>query len=247
MKKFRHPIRAIREPFGTAGLIVAMIALVAALGGTALAAAKLNSTQKKEVEKIAKKVSGGASTSSAGAPGPAGPAGAKGDTGAKGDAGAAGGAGPQGPQGIQGIQGKPGTTGFTEFLPSGKTETGVWLMGPDPEEGGELFALTSVSFPIPLAAPIAPDHVVTFHGNVIPAHCSGTVVGENVTKLKAEAGYFCAWTTPGSGVPLTAELKARDVETEAAGVGLSGARLGFLGASLAPNELAEGTWAVTAP
>jgi len=94
MKRLRHPIRAIREPFGTAGLVVACVALIAALGGTALAAAKLNSTQKKEVEKIAKKYAG-----KPGAPGATGPAGAvgtagpKGDTGAKGDTGNAGTAG----------------------------------------------------------------------------------------------------------------------------------------------------------
>ncbi|HEV7482220.1 MAG TPA: hypothetical protein VGO13_03890 [Solirubrobacterales bacterium] len=82
MKRLRHPIRAIREPFGTAGLIIAMIALIAALGGTALAAAKLNSTQKKEVEKIAKKY--------AGKPGANGTNGSNGAPGAKGDAGAAG-------------------------------------------------------------------------------------------------------------------------------------------------------------
>ena len=39
MKSFRHPVRAIREPFGTAGLIIAVVALVAAVGGNAFAAA----------------------------------------------------------------------------------------------------------------------------------------------------------------------------------------------------------------
>ena len=88
MNRLRHPIRAIREPFGTAGLVVACVALIAALGGTALAAAKLNSTQKKEVEKIAKKYAG-----KPGAPGAQGPA------------------GPQGPAGANGKDGTNGTNG----------------------------------------------------------------------------------------------------------------------------------------
>lgn len=88
MKRLRHPIRAIREPFGTAGLVVACVALIAALGGTAFAAAKLNSTQKKEVEKIAKKY--------AGKPGATGAAGANGTNGTNGAPGAAGAAGKNG-------------------------------------------------------------------------------------------------------------------------------------------------------
>lgn len=102
MKRLRHPIRAIREPFGTAGLLVACIALVAALGGTAFAAAKLNSTQKKEVEKIAKKF--------AGKPGPAGANGTNGTVGANGKD---GGQGEKGAQGTPGVAGTNGTNGKT--------------------------------------------------------------------------------------------------------------------------------------
>ena len=57
----RHPIRAAREPFGKAGLIVAIVALVAAIGGTALAASGLNSKQKKEVDKDRQEVRRGGS------------------------------------------------------------------------------------------------------------------------------------------------------------------------------------------
>jgi hypothetical protein len=103
MKRLRHPVRAIREPFGTAGLIVACVALIAALGGTAFAAAKLNSTQKKEVEKIAKKFAG-----KPGAPGAAGP---QGPAGANGAAGAKGATGPQGSAGAKGATGADGATG----------------------------------------------------------------------------------------------------------------------------------------
>ncbi len=103
--RLRHPINSIREPFGKAGLTVAILALVMALVGGAYAATKLNGTQKKEVEKIAKKYAG--KTGSAGSQGLAGPAGAKGDT------------------GTNGKDGANGTDSFTATLPSGKTETGA--------------------------------------------------------------------------------------------------------------------------
>jgi hypothetical protein len=179
VKRLRHPIRAIREPFGTAGLIVACVALVAALGGTALAAAKLNSTQKKEVEKIAKKYAG-----------PAGPAGATGPAGAKGDSGAKGEKGEKGDKGDTGDTGGPGksvtvtaiTKGGTKCggragaevkqegaagagtevcegspwtdggtLPSEETETGTWLFF----SNGEGTQFVPISFPIPLSTAAA--------------------------------------------------------------------------------------------
>jgi hypothetical protein len=92
MKRLRHPIRAIREPFGTAGLIVAMVALVAALGGTALAGKDaLTGKQKKEVTTIAKKF--------AGKPGAAGTAGTNGTNGTNGKDGVNGAAGKDGVNG----------------------------------------------------------------------------------------------------------------------------------------------------
>ncbi|HSS42729.1 MAG TPA: hypothetical protein VLK37_09320 [Solirubrobacterales bacterium] len=95
MKRLRHPIRAIREPFGTAGLVIACIALIAALGGTAFAAkGALTGKQKKEVEKIAKKY--------AGKPGAPGAAGANGKDGSN---------GTNGKDGVAGSPGSPGAPG----------------------------------------------------------------------------------------------------------------------------------------
>ena len=171
MKRFRHPIRAIREPFGAAGLIVACVALIAAVGGTAYAATKLNSTQKKEVEKIAKKVA------KPGAPGAPGAAGVNGAPGVKGDAGSPGSAGTNGKSvvlstltaGQEGcsaggtkveVEGTPaskkavcnGLTGYTETLPSGKTETGNWsAVGFFAIEAYAPYA--EISYSIPLAQP----------------------------------------------------------------------------------------------
>jgi hypothetical protein len=86
--KLRHPIRAIEEPFGKAGLIVAIIAVVLALTGAAFAAGGLSGKQKKEVEKIAKKYAG--KPGAPGATGPGGSTGAAGKDGANGTNGAPG-------------------------------------------------------------------------------------------------------------------------------------------------------------
>ena len=87
--------RRFRERFGTAGLVVGVIALVLAVGGTALAASgALTGKQKKEVEKIAKKY--------AGAPGATGPAGPQGIAGANGKDGASGANGTNGQAGAAG-------------------------------------------------------------------------------------------------------------------------------------------------
>jgi len=107
MKRLRHPIRSVREPFGTAGLIVACVALIAALSGSAIAASgALTGKQKKEVTKIAKKFAG-----KNGAQGPAGPQGSIGTQGPKGNTGASGANGTDGTPGKDGTDGKAGTNG----------------------------------------------------------------------------------------------------------------------------------------
>jgi hypothetical protein len=109
----------IHAKLGTAGFIISIVALVAALGGGAYAASGgLNGKQKKEVEKIAKKY--------AGKPGKNG---APGATGAKGDAGAAGAKGDAGAQGIPGGNGSDGGPGA-----AGKSVV-VAPEGPGPECG----------------------------------------------------------------------------------------------------------------
>ena len=90
----------IRDRFGTAGLVVSIMALVLALAGGAFAASGgLNAKQKKQVKAIAKSFQG---TGPAGAPGLAGLAGAKGDTGGVGPIGPIGPIGPRGPIGPDG-------------------------------------------------------------------------------------------------------------------------------------------------
>jgi hypothetical protein len=217
MKRLRHPIRAIREPFGKAGLIVACLALVAAMGGTALAAAKLNGTQTKEVEKIAKKYAGKPGKN--GPTGPAGPVGPTGPTGATGAIGAAG-IGTTGPQGPQGPKGDPGETGFTATLPPGETETGVWSVGNATGEGS-LFA--PISFTIPLSASPA-----VHYNEAETADCPGTA-GEP----KAAPGQLCIYLIGGEKISFFGPLST----------GKTGVVVLF-GAEVEGGGF--GTWAVTA-
>jgi hypothetical protein len=140
VKRVRNP-----EPFGKAGLTVAVIALVLAMVGGAYAAGKLTSGQKKEVEKIAKKYAG-----KPGAPGAQGNPGTNGTNGTNGGSGAAGksmvvvNTSPPGcPAGgltveVEGTEeeheicnGANGASGTfsTEPLPSGQSLTGAWGAG----------------------------------------------------------------------------------------------------------------------
>jgi Collagen triple helix repeat (20 copies) len=128
--------KRIHQKLGTAGFIIAIVALVAAVGGTALAAGGLTKQQEKQVTKIAKKYAGAPGKN--GAPGAAGPVGPAGPAGAKGDTGA------QGPQGVPGTPGAPGAPGTfsTGPLPTGQTLTGAW------GTSGAGTSLASISFPI---------------------------------------------------------------------------------------------------
>ena len=200
--------RRLQDRFGTAGVVLGVIALILALGGTALAAkGALTGKQKKEVEKIAKKY--------AGQPGPAGPAGSpgaagpKGDTGPKGDKGDKGDQGIQGKQGIQGPPGEDGETGFTATLPPGETETGTWAFTtPAPANPIKV----PISFSIPLAGPLDGDHVhlvnadgsseVVFNEdtfeleNVTPTGCGVALTPAGTAEApKAAPGNLCVYFT----------------------------------------------------
>jgi hypothetical protein len=261
----------LRDQIGTAGLVVAVIALVAALGGGAYAASKgLNSTQKKEVKKIAKSFQG---TGPAGAPGAAG---AKGDTGAKGDAGAAGAAGvsPAGTKftgnkngcpdggieykgattnsvcnGEKGDEGDPWTLGGT--LPEGATLTGIWgtFSGAAPAKAGEYSF--PISFPIPLASP--PERVVVKPGVDKSAEGCPGVVGADINatpprsgRPTADPGKLCIYiealdNASNEGVVFPVSGSPGYIE----GAGEVGALLNIRCTSDFCS--ANGTWAVTAP
>ncbi len=113
----------LREHFGSAGLIVAIVALVAALAGGAIAAnggGNGNGEGKATASAKAKK-------------GPRGPKGAKGDTGP------AGPAGPQGPAGANGKDGANGSNGANGVSVTSSIES----KGLKCKEGGSKFTSAS--------------------------------------------------------------------------------------------------------
>ncbi|MGN6217439.1 MAG: hypothetical protein ACTHN7_10875 [Solirubrobacterales bacterium] len=248
----------IHNKLGTAGLVVAIVALVAALGGAAWAASDnhLSGGEKKEVKKIAKSFQGKGPTGPAGAKGatgpagPAGPAGgpgAKGATGPKGATGAKGNNGTPGAPGVTGATGPTGPTGetgFTSTLPSGKTETGRWAWGKTTKTQVQVW--TSISFNIPLAT--APTLHFIPAGGTPPAACPGTEQNP-----AAEPGNLCVY----EGAPSFAEEAEffeffSSVATGTEGDAKAGAILVFnMKETATPGEFKEasafGSFAVTAP
>lgn len=235
----------LKEPFGKAGLTVAILALVLAMVGGAYAASKLTKPQVKEVEKIAKKFAG-----KPGANGTNGANGAAGKDGAAGTAGANGtsattasfngtkGACHEGGVEVKsasptvnvcnGKEGSPWTAGGT--LPSGKTEEGSWVLTVPVEEPTLKINLarTAISFGIPLAA--APEHVVYLKvGEGETAECPGTAANP-----EAAPGSLCVYAAFEVDVPSP--------------IGVSNETFGALiqGAGGSPGGVANGSWAVTA-
>jgi hypothetical protein len=219
--------KRVHERLGSAGLIIAVVALVAALGGTALAAAGLNSKQKKEVTKIAKKYAG-----EDGAPGPAGPQGPAGPAGVKGDAGAPG---AKGATGATGPEGPPGPPGPTETqLPFEETLTGVWAFA---GTGSGNIEYSVISYPlrvIPAPAEFEdPTNLVV--ENKSTAQCPGTLADP-----EAAPGEFCIYVK--EIVKSSISLTINDISGDRS----SGIIVPFV--TEAPTGIAQGngTWAVTA-
>jgi hypothetical protein len=247
-------VSRFREQVGTAGLIVAVVALVVALSGGAYAASgALTGKQKKEVEKIAKSVSKPGKTGAVGpggAAGPAGPAGAKGDNGAAGatgGAGTAGAAGKEGAEGPEGPEGSPWTAGGT--LPSGKTETGAWSVGTSLAKN---FAIWEpISFTIPLASSVS-VHFVNSVGEEIEEGVEegpSTVCTGSAAAPTAAPGALCLYERTGSGGSGATALAYEKVEnpegTPAKAAGKVGVNVQFFAEGA--GAVARGDWAVTAP
>ena len=241
-------LRRLHDRLGTAGLIIAMVALVVALGGSALAASSaLTGKQKKEVKKIAKEF--------AGKDGAQGPAGQTGPQGAKGDAGAAGANGENGENGEDGENGENGENVNIIPLPPGNEKcdqggakfvngtgegfacngkpgsgtsvnmlAGYWEVLGDAAVQSE-GALTTISFPASLAT--APSETV-----LIPS--SGGTEAEkekcpgNFEEPKATTGVLCLYQFIGEPVTLKLGLATK-----------IGAGLFF-----AENDEGVGAWAV---
>jgi hypothetical protein len=188
-------------------MVVAVIALVFAATGGALAATSSNDgashTGSLAVARVSKtkpkaKVKAGprgpagpaGKNGAPGATGPAGPAGATGPTGAVGPAGPAG---TNGTNGTNGKEGKPGekgeegspwTAGGT--LPSGQSESGVYAIRKTDNAFGEETA-TAISFGIPLhEAPEEAEFIPS--GGQLSPRCKGSA-----EKPEASPGTLCVY------------------------------------------------------
>jgi hypothetical protein len=250
--------RRLKEPFGKAGLTVAVVALVFAMLGGAYAANNLGATASKAK---AGKPGPRGKTGPAGPQGPAGPAGLAGP---KGDTGTAGGNGAPGangksvtvseieegepeceerggalvkqegaPTGVQVCTGEEGSEGSpwtaNGTLPKGSTETGVWATSATAKKR----ATAAVSFNIPLASVV--DQEIIEAGGPPTTNCPGTAEDP-----KAIEGFFCAYVSE-LPVPNTTVTPG-----EAGGGGLTGFLLRIFTTELSLEEEAYGSWAVTA-
>jgi hypothetical protein len=245
-------LSTLRTRFGIPG-IISVIALVFAMFGGAYAASQSGVNQKAKT-KVVKGPRG--PKGAKGDTGATGPAGAPGSQGLKGDAGTPGAKGDPGvsPKGVpfgpteepvsepceerggaefvsagapsyvcNGEEGSPWLAGGT--LPKGATETGTWLV-----VKGQL---SSISFPIPLAASIPGTNVVPIgEGATPPSECDdGEGAAASAENPEADEGFICIFTTLG-------EQPFTTVGSSKAGAGLFW---------LAEQTEGLGTFAVTAP
>jgi hypothetical protein len=209
--------------FGAPG-VVALLALILAMSGGALAARDYvgnSSPHSRSKSKHRLK----------GRRGPRGPRGRQGSQGQQGPQGPSGESirGAAGPEGPRGPEGSPWVAGGV--LPSGKTESGTWIAGAIGEEvePGKVEGGTAISFGIRLV--LSPTiHLIGKEQEGIEhaAECPGSVGLPLATK-----GNLCIYTAEDQGLTLTESFAF-----------VSGALLKFKGM---PSKAAAGTWAVTAP
>jgi hypothetical protein len=255
---------ALRKRFHvTPATVIATLALVFAMTGGAYAASKYLITSTKQISpKVLKSLKGssgknGASgpAGAAGAVGPAGPTGPAGAAGGKGENGAAGGKGETGAAGVKGEKGTAGEKGATGEintagpLPSGKTETGAWSTTPYIATAGEI-AVDSISFAIPLVAPLAnvsecgepgkpPCQVHFIKSGAPTTECPGTAEAP-----VAKSGNLCLYAAVEAGGRTEFTIASTGNGSFAAGAGTTGAMLFVTAANSGPAEF-WGTWAVT--
>lgn len=268
MKLLRHPIRGIREPFGTAGLIVAILALVVALGGGAYAASGgLTGKQKKEVKKIAKQFAG--KPGAAGAPGVVGPQGPAGAAGGKGDTGAAGEKGEKGEKGDPGENGKSVET--FEIPTSDATHCGgnggavleveessvqqticngsPWTAGSLPkgatEKGAWSFsngsATSTLNVPISFSVPLG-SRLTAAHVHLVKSGGEAPCTG-NIGEPTAPEGELCIYKAELSGASFGTEGGIFQLPWQEKGASKAGAFIYF--ETVTNGAFGFGSWAVT--
>jgi hypothetical protein len=219
-------MKSIRRHLNYAN-IVATLALVFAMGGSAIAAKHYLITSTNQISpKVLKKLK---------APGKTGKTGPQGPTGSLGAAGSLGGTGLQGAKGNGGGTGADGISA-TSPLPSGESESGYYGLAPT---GGKIgaFMATEVSFPIPLEEGAPAGQVIYTSVKTPVTHCSGPG--------HADKGFVCIYSWAKSGLsnpPIIDSLE--EPETATPGTGRFGFNIEWAVTALDPVEL--GTWTVTA-
>lgn len=210
---------SIRNKLGIAGLLVAVVALVAALGGSAVAAGggsgdatasakkrnkggnNVNRLIKREARKFskafslrfAKRFPGPIGPQGfpglPGAPGEDGDDGDDGDDGSDGAKGATGATGDEGPTGPTGPEGSPWTEVGT--LPSGETLKGTWSAVSEafPAPFG-VKALVSIAYNIPLASSVPMTYVPNPE---VEANPDPTNCPGSASDPQALAGHLCVY------------------------------------------------------
>ncbi|HEX3391719.1 MAG TPA: hypothetical protein VHS55_04090 [Solirubrobacteraceae bacterium] len=262
-------LSAVRKRLTWANVAMTL-ALVFAMSGGAFAASKFVITSTKQIKpSVLKQLQG-----KAGPAGPEGKAGTAGKEGVPGKEGAAGLSGEKGAPGTNGesvtvakasageckeggtkfsnttgsgkaCNGSPWTAGGT--LPSGATETGEWSMA---ETNASAFGtvLASISFPIPLAAPLDEHHVQanpvgfpTGASTTEKENCPGSA-----SAPQAKSGFLCVYTVDNLNM-LASPLITQSTPitgTTVIGADTVGARLEW-NTSKAGQVAGDGTWAVT--
>jgi hypothetical protein len=247
--------RRFHDRFGTAGLVVAVFALVAALGGTAIAAGGLSSAEKKLIKKEVKKYAKAGPQGPQGLPGPAGANGKDGAQGPKGDTGAIGPKGDTGEPGAEGPQGDTGQSGMCSTdnpecaLPSGATMSGNWMFQ-SAASGQEERVFAQIVFP--LRAVPTPHYSLNFPSGgekVIwipvanpladPTHCPGSA-----TNPEAAPGYLCIYAKEivnARGTPAIGSLDGAATADPSTGLNLE-----FVFRDTSAEAFGFGSWAFTA-
>jgi hypothetical protein len=228
MSRFRMP---------SPGLVIALIALFIAMGGTGYAASQSTATVAASATAKIKKVNSRVSrvarllntvrrqiASISLTPGPQGPAGPRGERGERGE------------KGDKGDKGEPGP--ITGTLPAGVTLKGDWGMRFGNATAG-VRVQTAFSFGFSLSAAPAPHYIPV--GGAVPPGCTG-----GVTNPGAEPGNLCVFEAATTNITAGSqavfdEATGTDGKADPWGAGVAAT------ATAAGDTRYRGTWAVTAP
>jgi collagen triple helix repeat protein len=217
-------MRSFREHLSYAN-VVATLALIFAMGGSAIAANHylINSTRQIN-PKVLKKLRG-----NQGLRGLTGPAGAKGASGPKGSSGSQGLKGTEGPRGVEGAS-------ASSVLAAGASESGIYTVNAGASRANQVSV--AMTFAKPLAVPIPVTNVFYTAADVATTHCRGPGA--------ADAGFLCVYSAFTHGLKTPKLLDPEDgmsTSTGKLGFGLEWESLETPGAI----EVDEGTYTVTAP